>query len=143
MPTTRRSTGNARGPTKGQSTISFHHKVTKASAPIDAKNAALNAPAVAKVETPTQKEEPATQEIEEPESDVEEEPEVAEAEPEKSESEIKAGKISDAQIAKFWKSIEKERTAPRVHQQDLSLSEKVLRYFDVSSQFGVSSLHSL
>ncbi|KAH8175563.1 DNA polymerase delta, subunit 4 domain-containing protein [Sarocladium implicatum] len=136
MPTTRRSAGNARGPTKGQSTISFHHKVTKATAPIDAKNAALNAPSVAKVQTPVKEEEPTKVEIEEPESEVEEEPEIAEPEPEKSESEVKAEKVSDAQIAKFWKSIEKERTAPRVHQQDLSLSEKVLRYFDVSSQFG-------
>lgn len=60
--------------------------------------------------------------------------------PAKSDAEIEAEKISDAQIAKYWKGIEKLRRAPRVHQQDLMLSEKVLRYFDVSSQYGVSSI---
>lgn len=70
--------------------------------------------------------------------DVEEAEEVAEAVPEKSEAELKAEKVTESQINKYWKAIEKERIAPRVHQEGLSLSEKVLRYFDVSSQYGVS-----
>jgi DNA polymerase delta subunit 4 len=140
MPTTRRSTGRA-GPTKGQSTISFHHKVTKASAPQDAKKAVLSAPAVAKVEAPAE-EKPVEEEIvansESASEDEQEEAEVVEPVPEKSEAEVKAEKLSDAQINKYWKSVENERIAPRVHQKDLSTSEKVLRYFDVSSQYGVS-----
>lgn len=57
--------------------------------------------------------------------------------PEKAEIESEAESITSAQIGKFWTSIEKQRIAPRVHQQGLDSSEKVLRYFDVSSQYGV------
>lgn len=141
MPTTRRSTGRA-GPTKGQSTISFHHKVTKATTPQDAKKAVLSAPAVAKVEAPVEERSVEEEIVAEPESaseDEEEEADVVEPVPQKSEAEAKAEKLSDAQINKYWKSVESERIAPRVHQKDLSTSEKVLRYFDVSSQYGVST----
>ncbi|RDL37338.1 uncharacterized protein BP5553_04771 [Venustampulla echinocandica] len=48
----------------------------------------------------------------------------------------RASAISDAQIKKYWRDREAERKAPRVHQQDLSVEEKVLRLFDMSSQFG-------
>ena len=143
MPTTRKSTGGTRGrtgPTKGQSTISFHNKVTK-NVGHDAKKAVVSSPAVAKVEPEKLAEEevvevvtPAAEEEEEEEPEIE----TKEVVPEKSEAEIKAEKVSDAQIAKYWKGIEKLRVAPRVHQEQLSLSEKVLRYFDVSSQYGVS-----
>lgn len=139
MPTTRRSTGNARpqGPSKGQSTLSFHNKVTK-NITHDAKKASVVSPSVTKVAPPTpEKDEPTRDEVEniEPEESEEEEPE-----PEKSEVEIKAEKVSQAQIGKYWKGIEKERAASRVHQQGLSDHEKILRYFDVSSQYGVSHL---
>jgi len=69
------------------------------------------------------------------------EPEVA-PEPEKSGLELQAEKITDAQIKKYWKSIENQWTTPRLHQEGVSQSEKVLRYFDVSSQYGVSQLDS-
>lgn len=147
MPTTRRSTGAARaGPTKGQSTISFHHKVTKASTPQDVKKAVLSEPAVAKVQVPAVNEKPEEEGlVAEPEpasEDEQDEPELIEAVPEKPEAEVRAEKIADAQINKYWKAIENERKAPRVHQKDLSQSEKVLRYFDVSSQYGVGLLCS-
>jgi DNA polymerase delta subunit 4 len=147
MPTTRRSTGGARGqtgPSKGQSTISFAHRVTK-SVPKDAKKDILS-PSEAKIDIPAEVK-PAKEELEEPkleepeEGEGEEETTLVEPEthePEKSEAELKAEKISDAQVNKYWKAIEKERLAPRVHQQDLTVSEKVLRYFDVNSRFGVS-----
>jgi len=81
------------------------------------------------------------------EPEVEEEKEAEEEEekavPEKSAAEIKAEKMSDAQIAKYWRGLEAESTAKRVHQEDLSVGEKVLRYFDVSSQYGVSYGFSL
>ncbi|KAK7422104.1 hypothetical protein QQX98_001847 [Neonectria punicea] len=152
MPTTRRSTGGARGvPAKGQSTLlSFSNKVTK-SVPKDTKKAIIS-PSVAKVEVSepteqTKEEELATVVIDEPETkepeteDVEAEeeedvvPEV-EAVPEKPEVELKAEQITDAQIKKYWKAIEGQWSSPRLHQQGLSLQEKVLRYFDVSSQYG-------
>ncbi|KXT16591.1 hypothetical protein AC579_6296 [Pseudocercospora musae] len=47
-----------------------------------------------------------------------------------------ARKVTDAQIKKYWRTKELERKAPRVHQQDLSLHEKVLREWDMSGQFG-------
>lgn len=151
MPTTRRSAASARGrpgPAKGQSTISFSGRVTKA-VPKDLKKAVVDTPAItrttiperpaSKDEVPKEKEEAVDIAAEEPESEQEEEVEAAVEEvPEKSEAELKAEKITDAQIKSYWKAIEKQRKAPRVHQEDLDLGEKVLRYFDVSSQYGVS-----
>jgi DNA polymerase delta subunit 4 len=60
-----------------------------------------------------------------------------ELEKEKTEDEKKAEKVTDAQIRKYWRERENERTAARVHQEELSVEEKVLRLFDMSSQFGV------
>ncbi|KAH8816261.1 DNA polymerase delta [Xylogone sp. PMI_703] len=57
---------------------------------------------------------------------------------EKSEIEKKAESMSAAQIRKYWQGIESMRIAKRVHQEDLSTEEKILRYFDVSSQYGPS-----
>ena len=41
-------------------------------------------------------------------------------------------------MKRYWKSKEDERIAPRVHQQGLNANEKILRHFDLSSQYGVS-----
>ncbi|TFA99452.1 DNA polymerase delta subunit 4 [Trichoderma ghanense] len=154
MPTTRRSAAaSARGrpgPVKGQSTISFTGKVTKA-VPKDLKKAASDS-AIARTTIPErpaskdavnkEEEEKEAVEIVAEETDVIEEPE-EEAEPvvehqvpDKSEAELKAEKITDAQIKSYWSAVEKQRKAPRVHQENLDLAEKVLRYFDVSSQYG-------
>ncbi|KAI9774288.1 MAG: hypothetical protein M1840_004182 [Geoglossum simile] len=54
----------------------------------------------------------------------------------KTKEEEDAAKVSDARVKKYWKTVEDERKAPRVHQQDLSLHEKILRHFDISSQYG-------
>ena len=53
--------------------------------------------------------------------------------------EEEASKISEAQIRKYWIHKEESRIAPRVHQQGLDVNEKVLREFDLSSQYGVST----
>lgn len=50
-----------------------------------------------------------------------------------------AKRITDVAIKEYWASKERQRLAPRAHQQDLSVYEKVLREFDVSGQYGVSS----
>ncbi|KAJ6789106.1 hypothetical protein PWT90_00408 [Aphanocladium album] len=151
MPTTRRSTGGARarpGPTKGQSTISFSNRVTKA-VPKDIKNSIV-VPTLEKVDAPADKvpdvedvvaepeaeEKPEEEEEEEEEEGEEEEAVEEEVVPEKTEAELKAEKMSEEQIGKYWKAIESERIAPRVHQEGVSVHEKVLRYFDVSSQYG-------
>ncbi|KAM4059146.1 DNA polymerase delta, subunit 4 domain-containing protein [Hirsutella rhossiliensis] len=139
MPPTRRTTGGARahpGPVRGQSTISFSGKVTK-SVPTDAKKAVVS-PSVAKIAEPETAASPA-EDIEVEESDVADEagPELhEEIIPDKTEAEAQAEEISDAQINKYWKAVESQRKAPRVHQEDLDVSEMVLRYFDVSSQYG-------
>ena len=57
--------------------------------------------------------------------------------------EEEARKITDAQIKKYWRSKEQERKAPRVHQQDLTVYEKVLREWDMSGQYGVCVLVAL
>lgn len=50
----------------------------------------------------------------------------------------RARKISEPQIKKYWRAKEAERLAPRVHQEDLSVHEKILREWDMSGQYGVS-----
>ncbi|KAG8527507.1 uncharacterized protein KY384_007659 [Bacidia gigantensis] len=46
--------------------------------------------------------------------------------------EVEALKVSEAQIKKYWILKEQARIAPRVHQQGLSVYEKVLREFDLT-----------
>lgn len=50
-----------------------------------------------------------------------------------------ARKITDTQIQRYWKAKESERIVPRVHQEKLDVYEKVLREWDMSGQFGVST----
>lgn len=52
-----------------------------------------------------------------------------------------ARKIPMTQINRYWRAKESERKAPRVHQQDLSVSEKILREWDMSNQYGVSFMN--
>ncbi|KAK0670005.1 DNA polymerase delta, subunit 4-domain-containing protein [Cercophora samala] len=54
-------------------------------------------------------------------------------------SEVKAARVSQAAINRYWKGIEESRLAKEVHRKHgmgLGTGEKVLRYWDVSSQFG-------
>ena len=55
--------------------------------------------------------------------------------------EEQARKITDTQIKKYWRDKEQERLAPRVHQEDLGVYEKVLREWDMSGQYGVRFYH--
>jgi DNA polymerase delta subunit 4 len=55
-----------------------------------------------------------------------------------SEEETRARNMTDAQIKTYWRNKEAERKAPRVHQQALDVTEKMLREFDMSNQYGVS-----
>jgi len=57
----------------------------------------------------------------------------------KTEEEERAAKVTDAQIKTYWRECQKSRRAPRVHQEDLSVEEKILRLFDMSSHYGVSA----
>ncbi|KAI9717196.1 MAG: hypothetical protein M1828_007389 [Chrysothrix sp. TS-e1954] len=49
-----------------------------------------------------------------------------------------AKSVSKKQVETYWRSKEKSRKAPRVHQQDLSVGEKILREWDLSSHYGPS-----
>ncbi|KAG6191325.1 hypothetical protein E4U27_004656 [Claviceps purpurea] len=145
MPTTRRSIART-GSTKGQSTISFTNKVTK---PV-AKNvkSVVATPKPATVDIPERTkpiEEKTKEDVNKDEDEAEHEheeesqqqaPRLETVPPIISETETRAGKLTDAHINKYWKSIERQRKASRVHQQGISVNEKVLRYFDVSSQYG-------
>ena len=52
--------------------------------------------------------------------------------------------LPESKLKAYWAAKEAERKAPRVHQKDLTMREKILREFDMSSRYGVSSscLHS-
>jgi DNA polymerase delta subunit 4 len=52
--------------------------------------------------------------------------------------EEEASNISDAQIKKYWQQKEEERKAPRVHQEDVPLFERVCREWDTDGRYGVS-----
>ncbi|KAK1772282.1 putative dna polymerase [Phialemonium atrogriseum] len=151
MPSTRKSTGGrqATGPGK-QSTLSFSHRVTK-TVPKSAKDSVIP-PSIAKPAQP-EKAKPTEPEDEaddvqveptpepEPELELELEPELDEDQeseivPEKSEAELAAEKVSNAAIERYWRKLESQRMAKQVHQEGLSTGERVLRYFDVSSQYG-------
>ncbi|KAI1354231.1 hypothetical protein F5Y01DRAFT_25977 [Xylaria sp. FL0043] len=137
MPTTRRSSGGGR-PAAKQATLSFNHRVTK-SMPKSAKNLSAKSPLakhVINAEPEVKDEVDATSAVEE--KVQVEEPKQAAPEPvrEKTEAELRAEKITDRQISQYWRDIEGERRTKRLHQEDLSLAEKILRYWDVSSQYG-------
>ncbi|KAL4803857.1 DNA polymerase delta, subunit 4-domain-containing protein [Aspergillus unguis] len=53
-----------------------------------------------------------------------------------SEEDRKAAKVTKKQLQDYWKAEEAKSRGPRVHHEDLSLDEKILRHFDLSSQYG-------
>lgn len=134
MPTTRRS-ASAQGLSGKQSKLSFTHRVTKPVVPVGKKQL-VSSPLVKQIcQDKTSKPDPEPEA--EPEQEVEFEiPAPDEVIKEKVEAEYKAEKITTAQIKKYWRQVEAQRLAPSIHQEDLDVGEKVLRYFDVSSQYG-------
>lgn len=137
MPATRKS-GRLSGGAGRQSTLSFNHRVTKSvPKPVkDVKSSTVSTEYISEPEPPKSKTEDVVPTATEPE-----EPKV-----QKSEAELKAEKISAAAIERYWSKIDAARTAKAVHKkhtEGLSTGEKVLRYFDVSSQYGVCALFFL
>lgn len=166
MPATRKSSRNAaaaKSSTGRQSTLSFNNRVSKAgAAKPTAKDAAAGAATAAAV-SPSLTPPPSTKrkavdvvevaqndEDDDGEQEEQEEQEgqevkavvATEREP-KPQAEVRARKVTDAQVKKYWREVEGARIAKRVHQEELSLGEKVLRYFDISSQYGVSQASHL
>ncbi|KAK4238923.1 DNA polymerase delta subunit 4 [Achaetomium macrosporum] len=146
MPATRKSTRASAGAGK-QQTLSFKHKVTKA---IKTGKDGYKSPSRTREYVPKPSPEPESKKAEEdassPTTDEEHDrdlpqPEV-QAQPavqDKSEAELQAEKITDKAIERYWDRIEASRSARAVHRkhtEGLTTGEKVLRYFDVSSQYG-------
>ncbi|PQE30948.1 hypothetical protein CJF32_00007961 [Rutstroemia sp. NJR-2017a WRK4] len=135
MPPTRRSTRAASNANPNQRTLSFNNatKISKTAhhPTTEAKKSSLSSsssPATSKpipidlghpTPTPTATPAPAPASTLTPE-------------------EILASKISDAKIKQYWQGREQLRLAPRVHQKELSVAERVLREWDCMSQFGPS-----
>ncbi|KAH8792103.1 putative DNA polymerase delta subunit 4 [Hyaloscypha finlandica] len=132
MPATRRSRTSSGPAAKGsQKTLSFGHKVTKPATPSSTKEDkahTINPKAAIDLDVGHVSSEAAVAE----QAQVEVEKIKSERTPE----EERASRVTDAQIKRYWKEREAERKAPRVHQGDVSLEEKILRLFDMSSQFG-------
>jgi len=138
MPATRKSSRLSSGAAAAkQSTLSFNTRVTK-SVPKSAKDAAISKPSTLSkeivVEPETKDEKEAVEDIpvakvEETEIDV----------PERTDVELKAEKVSAKEIERYWSKIDEARIAKVTHKKHtagLTTGEKVLRYFDVSSQYG-------
>ncbi|RMY08623.1 hypothetical protein D0868_04701 [Hortaea werneckii] len=53
-----------------------------------------------------------------------------------SDEEQRARKVSETQIKRYWRAKEQERLAPRLHQEDMSVYERILREWDMSGQYG-------
>ncbi|KAF2482932.1 DNA polymerase delta, subunit 4-domain-containing protein [Neohortaea acidophila] len=133
----RRSQTAARRTTSAQQQrLSFQSKVTKPSSAQQAKTSKKD-PAliddIARAELPTAD---AKEEAPQAEEDVAADPLSTTSPAVTTADEASARKIKDSQIKAYWRAKEQERKAPRVHQQDLTVYEKVLREWDMSGQYG-------
>lgn len=151
MPSTRPKPSGSTA--RAQQTLAFgpnSNKVTKPSLPAASKKKSSLTPtdserlqkAVADISTPSPAPEDEypplpEQQLESPRALAIRGQGAAKVEDVKSEAEEKGGKVSDAQVKRYWKGKEDERIAPRVHQRGLNVNEKILRHFDLSSQYGV------
>ncbi|KIW64616.1 hypothetical protein PV04_09539 [Phialophora macrospora] len=163
MPRGRKS-ATTRASSGGQSRLSFNNRVTKTSAQAQRDEEIASAKKISQIEDTLRHEQPASEVTDvkiEPEPEptqqktendahsdseqvVEEKVEPSKTSAKrrvkavkgKDERELAAEKITDAQLKKYWQKEEESRLAPRVHQQSIPLHEKILRHFDLSSQYG-------
>ncbi|KAG8629236.1 hypothetical protein KVT40_003101 [Elsinoe batatas] len=158
MPPKRTTRTSSRGiRTSGQGVLSFNTRVTKPNtSPRSAKSkkdpAVLEAelndqsapdstispptkslgppPAADPISTPPVKTEDTLGGLASPEPDT---PEINE---EEAAENAAALKLPVSRIKTYWREKEAARLAPRVHQEELSLAEKILREWDMSGQYG-------
>ena len=160
MPPTRR-TRNSGGTAKGaQKTLSFASSKAPLPSSSKGKGKPSDAPASSILATPTttitpaQAQDPSPTAALDPSSAAQDNPSLGHAtshlavaqqgtstitqlKNEQSPEEVRARKVTDAQIRRYWREREGERRAGRVHQGGLEVEERVLRLWDVSGQFGV------
>lgn len=141
MPPKRRSAGAT--PKSNQSTLAFHgasNKVTKpGTRSANAKKNILSdsvkkeeKPEVADVQV-KQEAEPTTAE-----AAIIEQTEQIQEQTQSTPEEEEAKRITQKQLQQYWKRVIEKDAAPRAHQKDLRLEDKILKRFDMSGQFGVS-----
>lgn len=147
MPPKRRSAG-ATAKSSGQPTLAFHgasNKVTKPGArAANAKKNFLTESAkehvkreVVDVKVKEEEEAPTTVE-----AAIIEQTELAQEPAQSTPEEEEARLVKPKQLQAFWRS-QNSGSAPRYHQDDLSVEEKILRKFDMTGQFGVSEIEAL
>jgi DNA polymerase delta subunit 4 len=143
MPPKRRTSGPASK--SQQSTLAFHgasNKVTKPGArALNAKKNLLTEPAkkdekpaIADVQVKTEDETTTA------EAAIIDQTEQVQQQTHRTPEEEEASRITKKRIETYWKKESADIGAPRAHQEDLSLEEKILRKFDMTGQFGVSTL---
>lgn len=149
MPPKRRTSGIA--PKTQQSTLAFHgaaNKVTKAGvrAPIGKKQVISEPVAKDVIKIDIEEPETAKETAKEVAPTTVEAGIIAQAEQEvavqqvaPTPEEAAARKITDARIEKYWSVTGGKSEKLRVHQEDLSTNEKILRQFDMRGQYGVSA----
>lgn len=117
----------AKKSTTKQATLAFHGSTNKVTKP------SITAPGKAKKELDLTKsiDAPTTAEIAVIEQAV------SEAKAPLTREEQEAERVGEAQINKYWREKELARKFKRIHQEDLSLHEKVCREFDTDGRFGV------
>ncbi|KAI5864415.1 DNA polymerase delta, subunit 4-domain-containing protein [Durotheca rogersii] len=140
-PPPRRASARSAGSAGKQSTLSFHHRVTKTGASQGGKKAAAAAPPASTRSTPPVVAPPASppaaaarEPQEEDERELKEREEAVP--PQAADAVRRARALAPRQIDAYWRALEQARGARRVHQEGLDVGEKVLRYWDVSSQYG-------
>lgn len=146
MPPTarRRVSGPQRSASNKQATLSFRNqsKVTKPSKGIVGKDTA--SPKSKKVVDIIEQEElPTSAPASPPKAEVAinevlEEPVQHPESKEFTKASEEASKLTKPKIEKYWRESEASRLAKRMHQEDLSTHEKILREFDIDTRFGVS-----
>ncbi|KAB8238077.1 hypothetical protein ETB97_006097 [Aspergillus alliaceus] len=144
MPPTRRRGGHATAARSNQATLSFgsQSRVTKPSAtPTQTQKTKDLEPVVASIsekvlvpeQAPVTAAEPSQPHV--AELAVRQQAQ-AEIQQPLSEEDERAIKITEKDLQHYWRAEEEKIRGPRFHQQDLTLHEKILRHFDLSSQFG-------
>ncbi|KAK6008008.1 hypothetical protein QM012_004822 [Aureobasidium pullulans] len=123
-----------------QATISFSkqglNRVTKNTAQRDSKATKLESVSIHAISQPTTADAAIEEQAEAELVDINATKSELQSGDEPDDYEKRAINITNTQIKKYWQQKEAERKSPRVHQQGLDVSEKILREFDMSGQYG-------
>ncbi|KAF2816242.1 DNA polymeras-like protein delta subunit 4 [Mytilinidion resinicola] len=139
MPPKRRTSAGPRAP--AQSTLAFHGTINKVTKPTTGPRSAKSHLKVDDILNASTKPEASDISEIEPDAPTIIQQTVAEIPaPVKPAAQLnaerEARKVSEARIKKYWAAKEKGRLAPRVHQEELGLHEKVLREWDMCAAYG-------